>query len=289
MPILTLVDTFTMPRLLVQRLGDEAAALYQFGLYNHGIPLVQLVAMIASSMSAAIVPAVADAKWKGDTAGIKRRTESSLRLTWYVGLAASFGLAVLAEPMNVMFFKSAEGSSAMAILGFTALFSTLNIIAGSVLQGSGAIVAPAVYLLVAAALKVAGNALLMPRYGIDGAAIAAVIAYAAAGGLALAHAMRATGAEFSLRDYVYRPLGAILVMCAALVLLQRGCAALQELAAWPLRGEATVVALGGAALGALVYAAALLRVRAIGEAELRMVPKLGDKQLAALRRCRLIP
>ncbi|WP_233454978.1 polysaccharide biosynthesis protein [Paenibacillus elgii] len=193
MPILTLVDSFTMPRLLRSAGFDESEALYQFGLYNHGLPLVQLVAMIASSMSAALVPAIAEALRRGDAEAVRARAGLSLRLTWLIGLAASFGLALLAEPLNVMFFKSAEGTAAMAVLAFTALFSAMNIVAGSVLQGLGAVRAPVLYLLLAAAVKVAASVAIVPRYGIDGAAWASLAAYALAGGLALAHALRAAG------------------------------------------------------------------------------------------------
>ncbi|TBL69052.1 polysaccharide biosynthesis protein [Paenibacillus thalictri] len=284
LPILTLVDSFTMPRLLAERAGGEAEGLYQFGLYNHGLPLVQLVAMIASSMSAALVPAIAEARLRGDREAVRSRTEAALRLTWFIGLAASFGLAALAAPLNMMFFKTTEGSAAMAVLGFTALLSTLNIVAGSVLQGCGAVTAPAVYLLVAAALKVAGNELLMPRWGIDGAAVAAVAAYLAAGGLALAHALRATGARFPLAAYVYRPLTAVAAMCAGLLALR----ALAAYALPPGRGAAAVVALAGVALGAVLYGVTLLRAGALTEGELRLVPKVKEKHIALLKKYRFI-
>ncbi|WP_248929093.1 putative polysaccharide biosynthesis protein [Paenibacillus hamazuiensis] len=285
MPILTLVDSLTMPRLLKAASGDEAAALYQFGLYNHGLPLVQLVGMIASSMSAALVPAIADAKWRGEAEAIRRRTEVAVRLTWFIGLGAAFGIAALAVPLNVMFYKTAEGSTAMAILGFTALLATLNIVAGSVLQGCGAVVAPALYLLVAAALKVAGNVLLMPRWGIDGAAVSAVAAYLAAGGLALAHVLRVTGVAFSLAAYVYRPLVAVAAMAAALIALQAAAGGFFA----PGRGAATAVSLAGVLVGALLYGLALLRTGAIRENELLLVPGLKPKHMELLRKFRLSP
>jgi O-antigen/teichoic acid export membrane protein len=283
-PILTLVDSFTMPRLLKLVTGDETAALYQFGMYNHGLPLVQLVAMIASSMSAALVPAIAEAKWHGDRDVIRRRTEIAVRLTWFVGLAASFGLAVLAVPLNVMFFKSPEGSTAMAILGFTALFGTLNIVAGNVLQGCGSVVAPALYLLVAAVLKVAGNVLLIPRWGIDGAAISAVVSYLAAGGLTLAHALRVTGVTFTLAVYVYRPLIAVIVMSVGLVSVQ----AIGSHISVPERALATIVSITGVALGALLYGLTLLRLGVVSERELLVIPRMKDKHIALLRKCRLM-
>lgn len=94
-PLLTLVDTFTMPRLLEAASGSELEAMRQFGLYNRGFPLVQLVVMVASSMSAVLVPAIAEAKLHGHVELIRFRAEMSVRLAWVVGLGASFGLAYI--------------------------------------------------------------------------------------------------------------------------------------------------------------------------------------------------
>ncbi|WP_054975018.1 polysaccharide biosynthesis protein [Paenibacillus sp. A3] len=290
MPILTLVDSFTMPRLLRSAGFDESEALYQFGLYNHGLPLVQLVAMIASSMSAALVPAIAEALRRGDADAVRARAGLSLRLTWLIGLAASFGLALLAEPLNVMFFKSAEGTAAMAVLAFTALFSAVNIVAGSVLQGLGAVRAPVLYLLLAAAVKVAASVALVPRYGIDGAAWASLAAYALAGGLALAHALRAAGVPAAGGLAAMKPMLGIGFMALGLLAVTHGVPPLlaQLPAALPPRGTAAVIALGGVAVGALAYAVALLRLGVVTAADLALVPQLAGKPLAWLRRFRLL-
>lgn len=290
LPVLTLVDSFTIPRLLTQHGLSEADALYQFGLYNHGLPLVQLVAMIASSMTAALVPAIAEAHRKGNAEGMRNVAVLSLRITWLLGLASSVGMAVLAEPMNLMFYKSAEGSWAMAVLAFTALFSTLNIVASSVLQGLGAVTAPALYLLAAAAAKIAANAALVPRWGIDGAAAAAVAAYALAGGLALAHALRAAGIRPAPGRAIIKPMLCIGLMILGLLAVAHGLPALLGALGWrpTPRVAAVAVSLAGVAVGVLVYALALLRTGVIAPAELERVPKLGTKALVLLRKLRLI-
>jgi O-antigen/teichoic acid export membrane protein len=290
LPILTLVDSFTLPRLLKQHGWDEIGALYQFGLYNHGLPIVQLVAMIASSMSAALVPAIAEAKLNRNFEVLRSRAVISLRVAWLIGLAASVGMALLAEPMNVMFYASSAGSMAMSLLAYTALFSTLNIVAGSVLQGFGAIVAPALYLLAAAAAKIAANVALVPLWGIDGAALAAVVAYALAASLAVAHALRATGVTPAVGRAAIKPLLCIGLMAVGLLAVTQGLPAL--LGAFhvvlPPRGLATVVSLAGVAVGALVYALALVRLGVISADELEQVPQLRGKPLELLRKARLL-
>ncbi|MEW9702458.1 oligosaccharide flippase family protein [Paenibacillus sp. SI8] len=278
-PLLTLVDTFTMPRLLEVAQGSEAQAMRQFGLYNRGLPLVQLVVMIASSMSAVLVPAIAEAKVKGQEGLIRSRAEMAVRLSWLVGLGASFGLAFAAVPINVMLYKSSEASWTMAMLAFTALFSTLNAVTASVLQGAGAIRTPAKALLVAIVLKALGNVWLMPRWGIDGAALSAVVAYAAAAGLNLVQLARCTGARFALRPYAVSPALAVAGMGVCLAALQ--LLARPALAAWhvPERLGYSAIALICVVGGAAVYAFVLLRSGSISREELRLMPEL-DRKLA---------
>ncbi|KRE95912.1 hypothetical protein ASG89_31740 [Paenibacillus sp. Soil766] len=281
-PLLTLVDTFTMPRLLDALFGSELEAMRQFGLYNRGLPLVQLVVMVASSMSAVLVPAIAEAKIRGQVDLIRFRAEMSIRLAWLIGLGASFGLAFLAMPINLMLYTSTEASWTMAVLAFTALFSTLNAVSASVLQGTGAIRTPVLALLVAIVLKALGNVVLMPRWGIDGAALSAVIAYAAAAGLNLVQLRRSTRVRFALRPYAVSPTLAVGLMGGGLAALQ-GLAMLAS-AAWhvPERWSASAIALIGVAGGAAVYALVLLRSGSISREELRLMPEL-ERKLARLQ------
>ncbi|TXK78242.1 polysaccharide biosynthesis protein [Paenibacillus sp. N3.4] len=287
-PLLTLVDTFTMPRLLEASHGSEGEAMRQFGLYNRGLPLVQLVVMIASSMSAVLVPAIAEAKAKGQIELIRFRAEIAVRLSWLIGLGASFGLAFAAVPINIMLYKSSESSWTMAVLAFTALFSTMNAVSASVLQGAGAIRTPAKALFVAIVLKALGNVLLMPRWGIDGAALSAVIAYAAAAGLNLVQLRRSTGVRFALRPYAISPALGVGLMGVCLAALQ--VLAKPAVAAWlhvPERLCASAIAMVCVVGGAAVYGLALLRSGSISREELRLMPELDRKLkpvLAKLKR-----
>jgi O-antigen/teichoic acid export membrane protein len=274
LPMLSIADAFTMPRLLQLNGGSEQSALVAFGLYNHGLPLVQLVSMIATSMAVALVPAIAEAKQLRQAAVIRSRTEQALRLTWLVSLPASFGLAVAAVPLNVMFYERPDGSLAMAILAFTAVFSTVSVVAASILQGFGSVVPPALNMLAAAAFKIIGNVILTPLWGIEGAAVAAVLAFAVVCGLNVRLLVRATGARFDWRGSVVLPLAAVALMCCAIALFLFAAAAVREVLPdrLPARAVETVVALGAVLLGALVYPAAMLRLGAVTAADLALIP-----------------
>lgn len=130
MPLIGLVDVFTVPRLL-SSLGSEVEAMTQFGVYNRGLPLVQIVTMIATSLSVVFIPALAEAKYKGDMKLIENRCSLSLRWFWLLGLAASAGLAVLAEPINMALYGDTAGSSTMTCLALTAVGGTVSIISAA--------------------------------------------------------------------------------------------------------------------------------------------------------------
>ncbi|MFD1179613.1 oligosaccharide flippase family protein, partial [Paenibacillus puldeungensis] len=198
-PLISLVDTFTLPRLLSGH-GEELRIMEQVGVYNRGIPLVQLVTAIASSLSLLFIPSMAELNIQGDTRAIRKQSLVALRWFWLIGLASSLGLALLAEPINIMLYQDAEGTATMAWIAWTAAPTALIAVTSALLQGLGSVRAPAVHLLAAALLKTALNAALVPQLGITGAAIAGVAAYTAAAALNLALLLRRVGSRPRLRD-----------------------------------------------------------------------------------------
>ncbi|KWX79162.1 putative polysaccharide biosynthesis protein [Paenibacillus jilunlii] len=288
-PLIGLVDVFTVPRLLSTG-GSEAAAMAQFGIYNRGLPLVQIVTMLATSLSVVFIPALAEAKYRGDLGLIQTRCSLSLRWFWLLGLAASAGLAVLAEPVNIALYGHASGSSTMVWLAFTAARGTVSIISAALLQGLGAVRAPALHLLAAALLKAALNLLLVPQQGITGAAIASVAAHGFAAALNVLLLHRQGHLRLRLADALLRPalLLAGLALAAAAVSCGTGAAA--EAAG---RGGGRTAALAQGRLGVLagcaVCAIGAVAVRLLSEGELRQLPGFGPKLADKLKKLRLLP
>ncbi|MEB3103263.1 putative polysaccharide biosynthesis protein [Ferviditalea candida] len=289
-PILNIVDSFTMPRLLHLHGLSMEAAMVQFGVYNRGLTLVQLVSMIAGSVAVAIVPSIAEAKAVGSLRSIRIRTELSVRLTWLLGLASSAGLAMTAYPVNVMLYKNTEGTAAIAILAFTALFSTLNITSASILQGMGSVLIPAVNMLLSTALKAVLNVALLPVWGINGTAAATVLAFAMAAILNIIALTRRTGVRFSPAHYLYKPMLAIIGMCVLLFMLIHGSeAALRSIpVSMTFRQAQTIVSLIAVGGGALAFFLLIFRVGVIDAKDLESVPNAGRKLLPLLIRFRLL-
>ncbi|RJX36765.1 polysaccharide biosynthesis protein [Paenibacillus pinisoli] len=295
-PIVGVVDAFMVPRLLGDSGMAEATAMSLFGVYSRGGPLVQLVTMVAAAAAAAMVPGLVAAKAGGRLDELQTRLSLQLRMAWMMGGAAAIGLMLLAEPINIMLYKDAKGTLAFALVGCTALAGSVNAVVAPALQALGSVRAPAALLLLAALLKGALNAALVPSLGIEGAALSGVIALSAAALLGAAALRRAAAGLRPPHGQLKRRAGigpaaagivALAVMASAVLLAERALgAALGH--GLPQRSLAAALTLAGAAVGVVVFAAAALRAGAIDAREWRAIPG-GDRLAARLRRLRLIP
>lgn len=287
--LIGLVDVFTMPRLLAED-GSEAGAMVKFGIYNRGLPLVQLVTMMATSLSVMFIPALAEAKYKGDVSLIDSRCRLSLRWFWLLGLAASVGLAVLAEPINIALYGDNAGSATMRLLAFTAASGTLSVITAALLQGLGEVRAPALHLLAAALLKAALNLLLIPQQGIAGAAAAGVAAYFLAAALNMRRLRQAAGLRLSLSEALAKPALVTAALGAAAWAVAQGAGlALGALGLAGGRMAALAETLAGVLAGCAVFAVLTVRLRLISEPELRQLPGFGARLTDKLSRWKLFP
>ncbi|KAJ3197123.1 hypothetical protein HK101_005863 [Irineochytrium annulatum] len=289
-PLMNLVDTFTVPRLLRGEGLDELESMVSFGIYNRGLPLVQLVTMLATSLSVLFIPAMAEARLKGGPEAVRQQAGLALRWFWLIGLAASAGLAVLAEPINRMLYGDAAGTEALRYMALTAAGSTVSIIAAALLQGLGAVRAPAFSMLAAAGVKALLNVMLVPALGISGAALAGAVAYMLAAGLNVALLARlvalrpAPGAVLAKPALVIAAMSLAAVgmaLAAEAVLGGMGIAAYRRLAAMG-------VSLLGIAAGSAVFLLAAARTGLLTAAELAAVPKLGPRLAKLLRRLRVL-
>lgn len=283
-PLMALIDAFQVPRLL-QGAG-EASAMAAFGVYNRGIAILQLVLVAASGAAAALVPAWTGGRIRGDASGedTAARALTALRMAWWLGGAAAIGLAILAEPINVMLFANGAGSMAMVLLSPALAFGAVQAASSGLLQGLGDMRSPAVNLAVAVVFKLALNILLVPVYGIDGAALGMTLAYGAAAllnALSLRQRLPLPGLRLS---QAWRPAAALVLMAAVVQGAALGLEALS--AGLPARAAALIVALPAVAIGILTLVAGLIASGAVGPAWWRQLPgcAAGSRMDAALLR-----
>ncbi|WP_123042693.1 putative polysaccharide biosynthesis protein [Cohnella candidum] len=285
-PLFGLIDAFSIPRLL-QNAGSEAAAsLAQFGVYNRGIALLQLVLMAAGGAASALVPALTASRTRGDDASeTAEKAAFALRLGWWLGGASAIGLALLAAPIDITLFADDAGSRAIVLMAPAAVFGTLQAVSGGLLQGRGDLKSPAVNLAVAAVFKLALNALLVPAYGIEGAAAGMVAAYGAAAVLNALSLRQKLAVPAARLATAWKPAAALAAMAAAVALAALALGALTQ--GLPARAGALLTALPGVAVGALAFAAALIAAGAVGPRQWRELPGCGPGSRMDARLTRL--
>ncbi|WP_245726294.1 putative polysaccharide biosynthesis protein [Marininema mesophilum] len=288
MPLFSLVDSFTVTNLLIVAGWKTEAAVDAKGIFDRGQPLIQFASFFATALSLSIVPAVAEARAKGDERGVVERSVLALRLTLLFGIPASLGLAVVAGATNIMLFRDDSGTSALAILAFTTLFSTLGLTSSGILQGLGQVGLPARNLLIGVGVKLFLNAWWVPTMDIDGAAWATVVGYAVASLLNLAALRGQIGSLFRLRGRGFSILGATVLMgLSARVVM--GLVSVAVAGSLSLRLGMTLATLSAVLIGAVAYILALFRFGGLTQVELERVPKAGPELVRLLKRLRVLP
>lgn len=287
LPMFQLVDSFTVVKILINSGLEHTFSREMKGIFDRGQPLVQFSAFFAAALSLALVPSISEAHAKRDYGLIAARSEIAMRITLFIGLAASCGLAILAGPINIMLYKTDEGTLTLAVLAFTTLFSTIGIASAAVLQGLGHVLLPARNLLIGVLVKVGLNILLIPVWDITGAALATVLAYGVATILNLIALHRYTNIQLSLRIFFAKPLLAVFTMSAAVWLTMQGLLLGLHGVIDHERIYFTVVALNSVIVGVIIYGLTLLRFGAVTRAELSAIPKI-NRWVSFLDRLKIV-
>lgn len=263
--VMQFVDSLTVYNMLIGagEFADRAKVIK--GIYDRGIPLVQLGTVIATSFSLALIPVMTEARRRKDTALIRGKLRLAVKVTLVIGLGASVGLACIIKPTNIMLFENQAGSDLLAILGFSILFSALAITSATVLQGLGYTAAPALFTLVGAVTKYAANIILIPELGVKGAAVATVISLMLI--VILNFFLLARVVCTSLIEWF--ALIRIVLSCGAMALfLMLYLFIVESVFPGASRSGASVEAIAGAVLGGLVYLIFLVKLHVFTEEEL---------------------
>lgn len=287
-PLYALIDSFTVANILVstQFSLDEAISLK--GIYDRGQPLLQFASFFSTALSLSIVPAIAQAQMRRNSNQLKRLTWLALRFTFLLGVPASVGLAVIAEPTNVMLFEDNAGSDALAILSLGTIFLTLSVTVASILQGIGRVYLPAIYLLIGIFIKILGNLFFIPLFDIRGASFASVLAYFVHACLGLyslyrCQLMRLRNGISFFRNYLPVIGGMVFLTYGAMMALQSLFFFLDSE-----RIEMTIVALGTVMTGFFTYGTLLFRSGLLTRKDFKTVPKLEKKLLPILEKWKIL-
>lgn len=302
-PLIGVVDSFSISNILsysvtkselwgygvyLKGQGIVKYAEYWFGVYTRGQPLVQFAAFFATALFIALVPSISEAHAKNDTEMISKRSELGLRLTLLIGLPAAVGLIVLAEPVNIMLYKDSVGTTALAILSSTIIFSTLFITSSGILQGIGKAMIPAKNLIIGVIIKIFLNVILVYFFHINGAAMATVITYGVITTLNILDLNRYVGIKLGFKSFFLKPILATTIMGIVVYISKVILITALENKIPSERLLMTIVALIAVSIGVVVFGISLFITGAITKRDLLDIPKYGPKLIKLGEKLRIL-
>lgn len=286
LPIMNIADVIIVMRRL-QSVGftpAETNALYG-QLTGMVGPVINLPMALALSMALSMVPAIAAAASINDTAFLKLNVRLGLRTAMIIGVPCSFGLMALSEPiMRLLYPLQAESAvnsaGCLFFLAIGVVFLCIAQTMAGTLQGLGRPGIAVWGLGIGFVVKCISTFILagIPELNVEGAAIGSTLGYITIGLINFAAVKKLTGIRFDFTLSVWKPLisGAVMYV---LVL-----ASYQGLVGFIGNSLSTVIAIG---IGAAVYGIMLLKIKAIEEHEIIMLPK-GGALVKLLKKCSLI-
>src|SRR5690606_1991740 len=177
MALLNLVDSITIPTALKMHgeATEDINSLY--GIYGRGLALVQIVTVFASSVILPLIPSISAKLAQNDKIGSAKLIDNTFFLTYLLSVPAAVGLVVLTLPINLGLFTDLQGSTVLAIVSFSSLFTSLTVLGTGVLQGINKARLGAWIIIIGVLIKLVLNLVLVNRYGLEGAAVSTAAIY----------------------------------------------------------------------------------------------------------------
>lgn len=177
MALFNFVDSFTVTYGLRSAGVEQHEITYQYGIYGRGLTLVQIATIFASSIILPLVPLITKKLTENDLTGTRALIERTHRLTHLISWPAALGLLALTLPLNLALFTDLEGSTMLAIINLSSVFTSLTILGTGILQGMNSARAGAIIILGGVLLKVFANIFFIRSFGLDGAAFSTLFVY----------------------------------------------------------------------------------------------------------------
>lgn len=251
------------------------------GIFDRGQPLIQLGTTAATSMSLALVPLVTRERLAAKPAFLQDKIKLAIKVSIVIGIGASAGLWAIIEPANIMLFRNEAGSTALGILSFVILFSSIILTVTAILQGLGKLVFPAILVTAVLPIKYILNLLLVPVMATEGAAISSIVSLIIVSSLLLWRLRR----TIKVSLFSARLLGVVLLAAAGMVLCLKIYLALFQTVAGMFAMErigAAIEALSGVGLGGFLFMFIILKGKVFAKEELELLP-FGSKLLRVIR------
>jgi len=177
MALFNFVDSFTITYGLRSAGVAEGEIIDLYGIYGRGLTLVQIATIFASSIILPLVPLITTKLAENNITGTREIIERTHRLTHLISWPVALGLFALTLPLNLALFTNIEGSTMLAIINASSVFTSLTILGTGILQGMNAARIGAIIIIGGVLLKVFSNIIFIQAFNLDGAAYSTLFVY----------------------------------------------------------------------------------------------------------------
>lgn len=282
MPLMQVLDIAIVPmRLAAAGFSPEETTRLFGRLTGMAQPLMYFPTLVTAAVAASAVPAISEALARRDRGTLSGRAEEAIRLGFLFALPSAVGLFIFAREFSLMLRWPAEVEVPLRALALGTVFLALQQISSGILQGLGAVTIPVRNLAKGAVAKLVVSFALtgMPAYGIRGAALGTVAAFAVAGLLNVAALVRMLGLSVDVMNTIVKPAAGVVAMAVSARAAYGGV--------YRATGSNTIGSLVAIGVAVAVYGLALLITGVVGRHELEVFP--GGKRITkVLERLKLL-
>lgn len=244
--VLQLVDSFTVTRGLQASGVPFALAKSLKGIYDRGQPLVQLGLVVATALSATLLPSLTTAFARGQHHRFEQTAAQLIRFNLALSTAATAGLVVVMPAVNWLLFGDRDGQLALQTYVVAIILVAMINAYNAILQSLNRYRGTTRTLMIGFVVKLVSNQWLVTRFGTLGASIATLLALGVITWL-LVIQVPTTIRQSANRDHFYAKLIAI---TAAMVAVVWG---VMQILPFGSRGQAILVAIVAVVVGVLVF------------------------------------
>ncbi|MGZ4112828.1 MAG: putative polysaccharide biosynthesis protein [Tumebacillaceae bacterium] len=276
LPLSQVVDNNTIVRLLTaaHNLGlTHDAAVAQFGIFTgRALRLVALPLSLATAIGLSLMPAISEAISARNQKLTNERTLMAYRLTGFFSFPIAIGVFLLGKQIDIALFADKQGADTIATVGFMAIFSSYEMVTTYILQARGFMYTPIKSMFAGLLFKLILNLMLVPNYGIFGAAIASVLGYVLSSALNFWALKRKGGTPLPLLDLFGKPLVSSVVM--GLVILLLTWIPVNFFFPWSDRMANLLFVILCGAVGGIVFVALMILQKGLSRDEMKRIPLL---------------
>ena len=227
MPTMNSVDLMLVVRRLNDIGVDNAKELYGI-LTGFAVTIVNFPQILTASLQISLVPAITQlfvvykkTNSEDDRKHLSDTVTAGIKTALIIGVPCAIGLVTLAEPVMLLLFSSQPesaiiGGQILTILGWDLIFLAVYQATTGILQGIKMQMKPALNLGIGMIFKVILTYVLVgnPNFGITGAAISTVVAFAVASGLNVWTLSKQKYLDFNIVKLAFKPIISGLAMGA---------------------------------------------------------------------------